>query len=310
MSNYTGNKFTPENNSSWGAVYDLIKEKTTILDIGCSSGNFGEVLSNKKDCVVDGIDLDNDDVSKAKQKLRNAWCADVEKSDITKITRSRYDYILLLDVVEHLVSPVDVLKKLQSLLKNDGQVIISVPNMAHISARLELMKGNFAYKQTGLLDNTHLHFYTEKFLKDIVQSANYDITTASLTSITYPKALLSQKLEEVGLQSSEKFSEAIHNTRGDVYQFIWVLKPNKNKQAQKVIKFPKRHDHERHFIEIDNVIKEQRDHIKFLEESIVHKDNHIHNLENRLSSITLSRTWRIGSKIARVLRFLKPIQRG
>src|SRR5690606_24139579 len=107
----------------------------------------------------------------------------VEKDSTKKITK-KYDVILMIDVIEHLVNPRNSLRSIGSLLKPDGVLIFSVPNMAHISIRLNLLNGKLNYTKTGLLDDTHLHFYTEEYLVNVLTDAGFAISDFRSTSIT------------------------------------------------------------------------------------------------------------------------------
>ena len=82
MSNYTGNEFNEaELNSSWAKIFAQITPDTTVLDVGCSSGNFGQTLISKKNCKVVGIDIDKNDIELAKKKLTSTYLMDIEKDE-------------------------------------------------------------------------------------------------------------------------------------------------------------------------------------------------------------------------------------
>ena len=72
---------------------------------------------------------------------------------------SYFDRIILADVLEHLVDPMEVLRKLSKLLKNDGKFLIDIPNIAHSSIKYNLLKNNFNYTPMGLLDKTHIQIF-------------------------------------------------------------------------------------------------------------------------------------------------------
>src|SRR6185437_1634404 len=190
MSNYTNSFFSEENhNTSWYKVFHLIKDKSSVLDVGCSSGNFGHELIKRKGCVVDGIELDTGDAKIAAKKLRNVWVLNIEFDDISKIKKRAYDYVYFGDVIEHLVQPIETLKRVKSLLKPDGAVLFSIPNMGHIAVRLDLLEGNFPITETGLLDKTHLHFYTQEEVERVFGEAGYAIKNLDFVKKDYPKAL-------------------------------------------------------------------------------------------------------------------------
>ena len=102
-----------------------------------------------------------------------------------------YDLILLLDVLEHLVDPVGTLKRLSTLLKPGGHVIVSVPNIAHLSVSLPLLFGRrFTYTEAGILDRTHLKFFVEKTAIDLLNNANLTVIKGIVSGLGGPRSRL------------------------------------------------------------------------------------------------------------------------
>jgi 2-polyprenyl-3-methyl-5-hydroxy-6-metoxy-1,4-benzoquinol methylase len=305
MSNYTKNNYVDDKNNSWSIVFELIEDNQTILDIGCSSGNFGSELIERKGCTVDGIDIDDKDVKLANERLRNAQVLDIENDNLDHL-HGKYDTILLMDVIEHLVRPVQTLQKISKLLKPKGRLIFSVPNMAHISVRLDLLSGDLEYRKTGLLDETHLHFYSQKTLLKVLRSANYLVNTTRSTTVTYPKQLIAQKLKEVGLEYSTKFNKGIEATNGNVYQMIGVAHPAQTKNTT-YHTFPENNPHEEHFLQIEKAINDQQQHIKNLENSLRLKDKQIKNLDERIQYFTNLKIYKLARIPASSLRKIKTV---
>lgn len=225
MSNYSDSLFDESNkNTSWYKVFNIIEPESKVLDVGCSSGNFGEELIKRKGCVVDGIELDKKDYILAKSKLRNVWQINIESDNLQDLN-DRYDYIYFGDVIEHLVSPTKALSRIKHLFKPGGQIVFSIPNMAHSSVRLMLLRGEFSYGETGLLDKTHLHFYDYNEVKRVFSESGYEITQIDAVVNEATKELLEHQLDYVGLKLTKKFLEFTINTDASVYQFVGVAKP-------------------------------------------------------------------------------------
>jgi 2-polyprenyl-3-methyl-5-hydroxy-6-metoxy-1,4-benzoquinol methylase len=225
MSNYGDSAYDENNpNNSWYKALHMIPAKSLVLDVGCSSGHFGQVLIKEKQCVVDGIELDPEDAATAKKLLRTVKILNIETDSIEDITE-RYDVVYFGDVIEHLVNPVASLKKVKSLLKPKGRVIFSVPNMAHVTVRLLLLKGTFEYTNTGLLDKTHLHFYTLEEIQKIFKEAGYIIEKMDFVEKDYPNELLDEYISKVGLQASSKFYELMHHPDAAAFQFVGSAMP-------------------------------------------------------------------------------------
>jgi 2-polyprenyl-3-methyl-5-hydroxy-6-metoxy-1,4-benzoquinol methylase len=154
-----------------------------VLDIGCGEGFFAAELKQDGNRVV-GVDA----IPSAQQHEAleqfitadlNAGAAAILKGLGTK----RFDRVLLLDVLEHLVEPERLLAQVSGALKTNGRVVVSLPNVANISVRLALLFGNFTYTERGILDRTHLHFYTRKTARALLESAGWEIVESKMTVI-------------------------------------------------------------------------------------------------------------------------------
>jgi 2-polyprenyl-3-methyl-5-hydroxy-6-metoxy-1,4-benzoquinol methylase len=150
-------------------IQSILINKTfnSILEIGCASGVMGEAIKNKnKDIFYFGIDYDINSLNIARSKLDQVHLFDFNKEDYNKfdeIINRKFDYIIFADVLEHLLYPINIINYFKKYLEPNGQVIISIPNIAHISVIKQLLfEIDFKYQDEGILDRTHLHFYTKK----------------------------------------------------------------------------------------------------------------------------------------------------
>ncbi len=232
MSNYSESSFDASNtNSSWYKAFHLIPPKSSVLDIGCSSGNFGAELTARRDCIVDGIEVEPSDAKVAQKNLRKVYLLDIEKDDLGLI-KEKYDVIYFGDVIEHLIKPIETLKRVKPLLKNKGMILFSIPNMAHISVRLALLQGNFEYTETGLIDKTHLHFYDQREVERIFNEAGYEITNLEFVKKDYPRELLGKELKKMGLNPTEKFYNLAAKPAASAFQFVGRAKPAEVKRRR------------------------------------------------------------------------------
>lgn len=151
---------------------DAVPNGALVLDVGCATGFMGEYLIKAKNCTVVGLDVRQPEIAKAKKVLSQAILGDLEDAQIvTKVLKAtknvKFDVILATSLIEHLVHPDSAIKKFKQLLKPGGVLIITTPNIAHWSTRLMLLGGNFDYQEYGLMDNTHLHFFTPKTFRQL-----------------------------------------------------------------------------------------------------------------------------------------------
>ena len=131
-----------------------------ILDLGCGTGALGKALKERQACHVTGIELNKEACEIAKTNLDSYIQENLNRYDPT-FSKARYDCIIFADILEHLVNPWTVLKKFASVLTDDGVIIASIPNVAHPSIVNNLQRGLWRYEPAGILDITHLRFFTK-----------------------------------------------------------------------------------------------------------------------------------------------------
>ena len=131
-----------------------------VLDLGCGTGALGRALKERQQCHVTGIELNKEAFDIAKTNIDVCLCDNLNRYD-PALTPVKYDCIIFADILEHLVSPYAVLKKFTSVLTDDGVVIASIPNIGHPLILKNLQRGLFRYESAGILDITHLRFFTK-----------------------------------------------------------------------------------------------------------------------------------------------------
>jgi 2-polyprenyl-3-methyl-5-hydroxy-6-metoxy-1,4-benzoquinol methylase len=161
-----------------------------ILDIGCWDGSMGAYLIKARQATVDGVELNAGMARRAALAYREVHSGPIEAllSGLIRARAGQYDALLLLDVLEHLVEPGRILEELRALVEPGGLVVVSLPNVAHWSVRKALLFGRWNYRDYGLMDRTHLRFYTLKTGRLLIEDAGWRITH-SLWSIGQPPLL-------------------------------------------------------------------------------------------------------------------------
>ena len=155
----------------------------TILDVGCGKGFLAEELA-KNDNRLTGIDiLPKAAVLPALEQYYPADLSDSIAHIIDKLPSERFDRVLLLDVLEHITTCDRLVRECRPALKSSGVLIVSVPNIANIWVRLTLLFGRFPYAERGILDRTHVRFFTRKTARAFLEQNGYIILEERCTSI-------------------------------------------------------------------------------------------------------------------------------
>lgn len=224
-SQYSNHVFDPgTRNNSWANMFHYIPAGSRVLDVGCSTANFGEALEQTHECTVVGVDLNHADIDEAKGKISEAYVLDVA-AEASVALLGTFDVILFADVLEHLTDPRDTLRKVRPLLRDGGRIVYSIPNMGHLSVRLDLLEGRFPYTDVGLLDKTHLHFYDGPEIELVFSTAGYRITDEDPVVSEYPEGWVTERLARLGLAPGGRFFELIHASESHVYQYVGVAVP-------------------------------------------------------------------------------------
>lgn len=170
---YAGRIDLTDRNAAWTKIVELVGHSKRVLEIGCASGYMSEFLARQRDCRVTGIELNPRAAADAAAHCE-VVVADVEGDALDRIA-GRFDVIICADVLEHLRDPLRVLRVLRDRLSKNGYLLVSLPNVAHWEVRRALLFGRFDYTRTGILDDTHLRFFTYDTALRLLHDAGLDI---------------------------------------------------------------------------------------------------------------------------------------
>jgi 2-polyprenyl-3-methyl-5-hydroxy-6-metoxy-1,4-benzoquinol methylase len=146
-----------------------------VLDVGCATGYVAAALADRG-CDVVGIEGDERAAERARDVCERVVVGDLEDpATIDGLGDDTFDVVLCGDVLEHLVDPVPVLRRAVEHLRPDGLVIVSLPNIAHVDVRLALLQGHFPYADLGLLDRTHLRFFTATSAHELLEQGGLTV---------------------------------------------------------------------------------------------------------------------------------------
>ena len=208
-----------ENNSHTRVIRYLAESNQQrslrLLEVGCSSGYFGQALQAQGHEVW-GIETNQSAARTAATRLHRVFCGSIEAFFLDEqFDELRFDAILFGDVLEHLLNPVAVLQASAQRLTQQGSIIASLPNIAHERARMMLFEGRWEYSATGIMDNTHLRFYTRDTIVELFSAAELAINR--LSSVTLTGDAVGIRIEP-GVE--ERLAGLIEDKERHVFQYV------------------------------------------------------------------------------------------
>lgn len=145
-----------------------------ILEIGCGNGAFGKLIKERQDCTYWGIEPQKELAALAQKNLDVFLSNTLEKCH--DLPDKYFDCIIFNDVLEHMIDPSSIIKNCKSILAQNGHIVSSIPNIRHIPYLYRLSyKGEFEYEDAGIMDNTHLKFFTSKSIVNLFRRHGFEI---------------------------------------------------------------------------------------------------------------------------------------
>ena len=198
------------------SLMDFSKAGLRVLEIGCACGaTLREIGARSPSARLYGVEL-NEKAAGIAAPYATILSMDVECLDPSQVAE-RFDYIVMGDVIEHLQNPWKAIENMRELLAPGGEVIASIPNIGHISNLYEVLSGNWTYKSMGLLDRTHLRFFTKKEIIKLFQEAQFDIQDMRYVTVPYPEIGKQLRKELLSLQTISVDAE-------DLDAFQWLVR--------------------------------------------------------------------------------------
>lgn len=155
------------------------------LDVGAAQGMLGQSLAGTG-IVIDAVEPNPAWADLARPFYRQVFCTPIESAPLAD---NNYGLIICADVLEHTADPLAVLAKLRRAARADAPFVISLPNVAHVAVRGMLLFGQFPKMQRGILDKTHLQFFTRRTATQMLASAQLRVRRASPTGVPLEELL-------------------------------------------------------------------------------------------------------------------------
>jgi len=209
-------------NNSHTLAYDLIENHANgrvlrVLEVGCSGGYFGAAVRAQGHTVW-GVEPDYKSSQTAKEVLDFAFNGTLD--DFYKQHEDeKFDVIVFGDVLEHFSNPASALEEVKAIINDDGAIVASVPNVSHITVRAMLLEGRWEYNDLGIMDRTHLQFFTEETLVELFDSTGFNVEEIKKVRLS-----ATEVAQLVGLDINKSFvklvEESVIDPNLDVFQHI------------------------------------------------------------------------------------------
>ncbi|MGZ4180395.1 MAG: methyltransferase domain-containing protein [Solirubrobacteraceae bacterium] len=206
-----------DSDSTHTQVVRLVGTDARVLELGPSSGHMSRVLRDRG-CSVVGIELDSEAATDAARYCERMIVGDLDTVDLDgELGSDRFDVIVAADVLEHLKDPLAVVRKLRDFLAPEGFFVISLPNIAHGSVRLAPLQGRFQYQRTGLLDHTHLRFFTRESIGELLDAAELGVAEMFLQRLAIAESEIEFDRRQV---PAEVVAALEQDPDATTYQFV------------------------------------------------------------------------------------------
>jgi SAM-dependent methyltransferase len=187
-----------------------------VLEVGCSVGHVTEHLVDRGNTVV-GVEIDAEAAAEARAFAERVHVLDLDATPVSSVESDRFDVLVLGDVLEHVRRPADVLADLLTRLEPGGRLVISVPHVGHADVRIMLLQGRWEYQDDGLLDRTHLRWFTRDSLRELLAAAGLQAVRVERVYVGLGQSNVPFDREAVGpgLRTYLEYDPEVY-----VYQFV------------------------------------------------------------------------------------------
>lgn len=155
-------------------ILEFVGPNRRVLELGCSTGFFSQWL-REMGCSVTGVEVDPVAAKRASAICNRVIIADLDDRSWDSQIEERFEVVLMGDVLEHLLHPEDLLRSVARMLTPNGFVVVSLPNVVHWTVRLKILLGRFDYQPVGLLDATHLRFFSLRSARALLEDSGYEV---------------------------------------------------------------------------------------------------------------------------------------
>ena len=283
-----------DKNSTVFKQLDFIGFDKKVLEFGCSTGYVSKILK-ERGCAVTGIEIDEEAAKTAEAYCERVIVGDIETIDYNKqLSNEKFDVALFGDILEHLKNPKTILLKVKDFLKEKGYIVISIPNIAHWSTRLDLLCGKFDYQELGILDDTHLRFFTKISIINLLESCGYYVSSIDgvRQDVDWVKVSTIMRLKGLNAADIKNFSSILNDPEAGVFQYVIKAIPSAESEYLKKISAENSSLEERilnlegQITNISGQLDEKERQINELNAAVQGRIEHIQNFERQITDIS------------------------
>jgi len=215
-------KININDRNSLSILINRIRPGSVVLEFGPAAGRMTDFLMNQLNCKVYAVEIDADAGEIAKEFTEKIVIDSIENYNWQKEFKGLlFDYIIFADVLEHLYYPEKVLNSVREFLNEDGSILVSIPNIAHNAIILGLMKNEFNYSPLGLLDDTHIRFFTKQTFDQMIVRNGYFTFFETAVFLNPKNTEFKNNYNEIPREFGKYLSTL---PWGEVYQYIYEIK--------------------------------------------------------------------------------------
>ncbi|MDE7311748.1 MAG: methyltransferase domain-containing protein [Eubacterium sp.] len=204
---------------------DVIENHSKILEFGSASGRLTKYLKETKSCKVSIVEIDGEAAKEAIPYAEDYIIGDIMEYEwVEKFSGQCFDYILFADVLEHLQRSDEVLIYAKDLLKEQGKILISLPNIAYNGVLISLYHNRFKYHRKGILDETHLHFWTFQEAVSLFEHCGYGVEWMDAVYNPLKNSEFQLQYEDLPCVVADVLKSRAY---GEVYQLVFMLAKGK-----------------------------------------------------------------------------------
>lgn len=264
----------------------LVGREKAVLEMGCSSGTQTRILKEQLGCRVTAVEINPEAARIAQRYAEKILVGNIEQIDFNReLAGQSFDVVTFADVLEHLYDPAGTLRQIKPFLKPDGCIVATVPNFTHAAIAFEMANGRFEYRKTGLLDDTHIRFFSRSGVFQTFERAGFHVVDLARSFV---KAEETEFAIRIASEEDRGVLDYIrkHNPESETYHFIVKALPSEQGDVTQVSR--------QELLAVEDLARAKQ-------AEVVRNEAMERALKAELKGITCSRGYRLMDRLRRLL---------